>query len=119
VTDYKKKGTPTQAQIFGERPVSSRCPSTRRCCRRRPAGAQRRYYSLEEARYIWVTGGRRPMADGPAMETALGRLELAVAEMASRLRAGDFTAPRTCASCGQRGVCRARFLGEAHGRPLR
>jgi ATP-dependent helicase/nuclease subunit B len=120
VTDYKKKGTPTQAQIFGERPVSFQMPFYAALLR--DAGqpvASAAYYSIEEARYVWVTGGRRPMADGPAMEAALGRLELAVAEMVSRLRAGDFTAPRTCASCGQRGVCRERFLGGAHGRPLR
>jgi RecB family exonuclease len=120
VTDYKKKGTPTQAQIFGERPVSFQMPFYAALLR--DAGqpvASAAYYSIEEARYVWVTGGRRPMADGPAMEAALGRLELAVAEMASRLRAGDFTAPRTCASCGERGLCRARFLGEAHGHPLR
>jgi ATP-dependent helicase/nuclease subunit B len=120
VTDYKKKGTPTQAQIFGERPASFQMPFYVALLRDAGQPVQSAaYYSLEEARYIWVTGGRRPMAEGPAMEAALGRLELAVAEMASKLRAGDFTAPRTCASCGQRGVCRARFLGEAHGRPLR
>jgi RecB family exonuclease len=120
VTDYKKKGTPTQAQIFGERPVSFQMPFY--VALLRDAGqpvCSAAYYSIEEARYIWVTGGRRPMADGPAMEAALGRLELAVAQMASRLRAGDFTAPRSCPSCAQRGVCRARFLGEAHGRSLR
>ncbi len=120
VTDYKKKGTPTQAQIFGERPVSFQMPFYVALLRDAGQPVQSAaYYSIEEARYVWVTGGRRPMADGPAMEAAMGRLELAVAELASRLRAGDFTAPRTCASCGQRGVCRARFLGEAHGRPLR
>jgi len=120
VTDYKKKGTPTAVQIFGERPVSFQMPFY--VALLRDAGQpvhNAAYYSIEEARYVWVTGGRRPMADGPAMEAALGRLELAVAGMATRLRAGDFTAPRTCVSCGQRGVCRARFLGEAHGRPLR
>jgi hypothetical protein len=59
------------------------------------------------------------MADGQAMEEALARLEQAAAEMASRLRAGDFTVPRACGSCGQRGICRARFVREEHGRQLR
>jgi hypothetical protein len=60
------------------------------------------------------------MADGQAMEVALGRLERAAAEMAAALRAGDFTVPRACPSCGQRGICRARFaLREDHGHPLR
>ena len=113
VTDYKKKGTPTPAQIFGERPVSFQMPFY--VALMRAAGLPVRaaaYYSIEQARYVWVTGGRRPMADGQAMEAALGRLELAVAEMAAALRAGDFTVPRACPSCGQRGVCRAQFIRE-------
>jgi hypothetical protein len=77
------------------------------------------YYSIEEARYVWVTGGPRPMADGETMERALQGLEQAVAGMAAALAAGDFTVPRTCESCGQRGICRAQFAGEAHGHPLR
>jgi ATP-dependent helicase/nuclease subunit B len=121
VTDYKKKGIPTAAQIIGERPVSFQMPFY--LALMRAAGLPVRsaaYYSIEEARYVWVTGGRRPMADGQAMEVALGRLERAAAEMAAALRAGDFTVPRACPSCGQRGICRARFaLREDHGHPLR
>jgi RecB family exonuclease len=123
VTDYKKKGIPAAAQIFGERPVSFQMPFY--VALMRAAGLPVRsaaYYSIEETRYVWVTGGRRPMADGQALEAALGRLEQAVGEMAFRLRAGDFTVPRDCPSCAQRGVCRARFAvreDRGIGHPLR
>ncbi len=110
VTDYKTGAVPSRARIFGERPDSFQMPFY--VALARAAGLPvlaAAYYAVREARYIWVTGGRRPMADGETLEAALAGLERAAAEMAERLRAGDFTVPRACASCGQRGICRARF----------
>ncbi len=108
VTDYKTGRAPAGARIFGERPDSFQMPFYVALMRAAGLPVRRAaYYAVREARYVWVTGGPRPMADGEAMEAALGRLELAASEMAFRLRAGDFTAPRGCLSCGQRGVCRA------------
>ena len=121
VVDYKKKRTPTRGEIFGEQPVSYQMPFYVALMRATGLEVRRAaYYSIEEARYLWVTGGRRSMADGPTMEQALRRLEQAIAGMAAALASGDFTVPRTCASCGRRGICRARFaLTESHGPPLR
>jgi RecB family exonuclease len=121
VTDYKKKGTPSAAQIFGGQPTSFQMPFYLALLREAGLPVQAAaYYSIEQARYVWVLGGRRPMADGPALEAALAGLERAVAEMAGRLRAGDFTVARDCPACAQRGVCRARFaVREEQDRALR
>jgi RecB family exonuclease len=123
LTDYKTGKAPSRARIFGQRPDSFQIPfyvALARAAGLPVEGAA--YYTLREARYVWVTGGRRPMADGETMEAALAGLEQAAAGMAARLRAGDFTAPRACPSCGQRGVCRARFALREDGgigHPLR
>ena len=121
VTDYKTGKVPSSARIFGERPDSFQMPFYVALARAAGLPVRRAaYYAIRDTRYVWVTGGPRPMADEQAMQKALGRLEQAVGEMAARLRGGDFTATRTCQSCGQRGVCRARFaVREDHGHPLR
>jgi RecB family exonuclease len=120
LTDYKTGTVPSRARIFGERPDSFQMPFYLALMRAAGLPVRRAaYYAVREARYIWVTGGPRPMADGEAVEEALGRLERAVVEMAAALRAGDFTVPRACPSCSQRGICRARFaVREEHAHPL-
>jgi RecB family exonuclease len=121
LTDYKTGTVPARARIFGERPDSFQMPFYVALLRAAgmPVG-RAAYYAVRKARYVWVLGGLRSMADGQAMEQALQRLEQAVSAMAAALGAGDFTVPRTCATCGSSGICRARFTaGETHGHPLR
>jgi RecB family exonuclease len=120
LTDYKTGRVPSRARIFGDHPDSFQMPFYVALMRAAGLSVRRAaFYDVRRARYVWVTGGQRPMADPQAMEAAVAGLEQAAAEMAERLRAGDFTVPRACASCAQRGICRARFVREEHGRPLR
>ena len=101
VTDYKTGSVPARARIFGENPDSFQMPFY--VALMRAAGMEARraaYYAVKDARYVWVTGGPRAMADAEDMEQALQGLEQAVTGMAAALEAGDFTVPRTCESCG-------------------
>ncbi len=71
------------------------------------------YYSLEHGTYGAVADPRaaRPWMSGERLEQVLALTERLIANVAARIRAGDYTAAAIeCERCAFRPVCRTRFV---------
>jgi len=116
VVDYKKKELPPASQIFGPEASLFQMPFYLHLMQANGRPVDRAaYYSIENRSFRFVFGGGRGAAVPPELlSRTLEGLEQRIADMARRLRCGDYSiatgGSTACRYCHSAAACRRRYL---------